>query len=43
MAFKGLDFPRWETLPELWDDVLIAVAGHPASFSVLSQASIMVT
>lgn len=43
VAFKGLGFPRWETLPELWDDFLIAVAGHPASLSVSNQASIMVT
>lgn len=43
MAFKGLGFPRWETLPELRDDFVIAVGGHPASLSVLNQVSIMVT
>lgn len=42
VAFRGLGFPRLETLPELWDDFLIAVAGHPASLSVLYQASITV-
>lgn len=41
MAFKGLGFPRWETLPELWDDFLIAVEAH--SLFVLNQTSIMVT
>lgn len=28
VAFNGLGFPRWETLPELWDDFLIAVEAH---------------
>lgn len=36
-----VDLPRWETLPELQDDFVIAVGAHPAFLSVLNQASMV--